>query len=152
VLEFGRQFDAPPRYFVYGGLTFVVLSRDVLETWGSNWISEMPDHLRYLFIHVMDLNRDPRRKEYVILSEILPDEVNTYAGPYEHRVLEAVNGEPIYRLEDVPPALEKAKDGYAVFTFMDRKRPLVLDAAQAAERTEPVLENYNVPADRRLEG
>jgi len=152
VLEFGRQYDKPPRYIVYAGLTFVVLSRNVLETWGENWVTDIPDYLRYLVVHAAEVNRDPKRKEYVLLSEVMPDEVNAYAGSFKNRVLKTVNGVVIRSLDDIAPALEKSKDGFCVFTFMDQKRPLVLKAEEAAARRAVILEKYNIPADRRLEG
>ena len=151
VLEYGRQFDKPPRYVVYAGLTFIAMSRDVLETWGENWLSSMPPHLRYVFMHAMDVNRDPKRKEFIILSKILPDAVNTYAESFESHILERVNDVPIYRLEDIPGALEKAKDGFFIFRFWENQRPFILDAAKASERHGAILKQYNVPADRRLE-
>jgi S1-C subfamily serine protease len=151
VLEYGRRYDRPPPYVLYAGLSFVGLSRNVLETWGSGWVTEIPDHLRYLFVHSVEINQDPQRREYVVLAEVLPDTVNEYAESFQGHVVETVNGVSIHDLSDMPGALQPATGGYTVITFMDRKRPLILDAAKAADRNAAIMKAYNVPADRRLE-
>jgi len=149
--NYARQYDRPPRYVVYAGLTFTALTRNVLETWGERWIRTMPSRLRYLFAYATELNRDPSRKEYVILTEVLSDPVNLYATPYKDCILEKVNGVPIKSLSDIPRALQETKDGFCVLTFMDRPRPLVLDARMAARRRESILKTYGIPAEKRLE-
>lgn len=152
LLAYDRQYDIPPRYVVYAGLTFVPMTRNHLEVWGANWLSEMPFYLRYLFYDSEQLNTDRDRKEYVVLSEILADEVNSYTGGFEDMVVENVNGIEIRSLGDLPRALESSQDGYCVIKFMGMPRPLVLDAEKAANSQEGVLEKYKVPAAANLEG
>ena len=37
--------DVKPTYFLYGGLLFVPLSRDLLKTWGSEWWQDAPPEI-----------------------------------------------------------------------------------------------------------
>jgi len=151
VLDYARRYDKPPSYFIYAGLVFTPLTRNLLETWGRNWIRVLPNHLRYLFAFSTELNQDPLRKEYVLLSEILSDPVNAYASSYKNFVLESINDMPIRSLKDIPKALAKTKKGFCVFRFMDKLRPLVIEAKRAEERGEKILQTYNVPKDHRFE-
>ncbi len=151
VLEYSLQFDVAPRYIVLAGLTFTPLSRNFLQTWGPSWPTSIPFYLRYLFAASSELNRQRARKEYVVLSEIMSDQVNAYADEFKNMPVEKINGVPIFRLEDIPGAWDKAKDGFCVLEFMGSERPLVLDAELAKNRQQAILNQYQIPSDRRLE-
>jgi len=151
ILAYDRQYDVPPRYVVYAGLTFVPVTRNYLEVWGSSWLADMPFYLRYLFFDSERLNTDCERKEYVVLSEILPDEVNSYSSGFEDQVVDSVNGTPIRRLSDLPQALTSRDTGFLVIKFMGMERPLVLDAEKAEVAQHRTLEKYNVPSATNLE-
>jgi len=151
VLGYAREYDKKPGYVVYAGLTFVRLSRNLLETWEGNWIYNIPFALRYLFFYSRQLNKDPQRRDYVILSEILPDEVNAYSGEFKNLPVEKINGQNIWGLADVQKALAKSQDGFCRITFMGDKRPLIIDATQAQERQGTILRQYKVPAEARLD-
>ncbi|MEN8128521.1 MAG: trypsin-like peptidase domain-containing protein, partial [Planctomycetota bacterium] len=72
VLPWNRHYDTKPDYHVYAGLTFVQLNRNFLERWGNSWVADIPFGLRYLFVDSKQLNKNPGRKEYIVLSEVLP--------------------------------------------------------------------------------
>jgi hypothetical protein len=148
VLSWGLQFDIKPEYYVYAGLTFTPLSRNYLQTFGRNWLTEMPFTLRYLFHNSLQLDTDPNLKEYVVLSEILPDEVNTWCNPFLSKVVEQVNGRKIYSIKDIKDALGAVPvDGYHVFKFLGDDTQMILDAQQAAQKHSIILEKYQVPSD-----
>jgi S1-C subfamily serine protease len=151
VLEYSLQFDTAPRYIVLAGLTFTPLSRNFLQTWGPSWITSIPHSLRYLFTSSSELNQERERKEYVVLSEIMPDAINSYADDFENLPLETINGVKIFRLEDVPGSWEKAQDGYCTLKFMGKDRLLILDAQAAKARQQAILTQYQISSDRRLE-
>jgi len=151
ILAYDRRYDVPPRYVVYAGLTFVPVTRNYLEVWGSSWLADMPFYLRYLFYDSEQLNTDRQRAEYVVLSEILPDEVNSYCSGFKDQVVDRVNGTPIRSLSDLPQALESKNTGFLLIEFMGVERPLVLDVEKAAQGQPRILEKYNVPAPANLE-
>ncbi|MBE0535063.1 MAG: trypsin-like peptidase domain-containing protein [Phycisphaerae bacterium] len=151
VLDYAKAYDVPPRHVVYAGLTFVPMTRNYLEVWGGNWISDIPFYLRYLFFDSEQLNTERDRKEYVVLSEILPDEVNAYCAGFEDQVVESVNGSTINSLEDMPRALQNSEGGFCVIRFMGVERPLVLDAVAAEAAQEAILGKYGVPVATNLE-
>lgn len=151
ILEQARQYDKPPRYVCFAGLTFVPLTRNYLETWGRDWQSKIPHYLRYLFINSIQLNTDRERKEYVVLAEILPDEVNSYAADFRSQPLESINGNRIWSLDDVDKAFKQTVESFYSIQFLGNNRMLPIDAEKARLRHPLILNKYNVPAESRLE-
>ena len=163
VFEFARQYDTAPRYVCFAGLVFVPATRNYLETFGQEWIMDMPFYLRYLFRNSMQLNTDRQRREYVVLSEIMPDEINAYAGPFRSQVVESINGTPVRGLEDIQKAIarhgeaegearEKPAEDFYTARFMGMERPLIIDAKQAQTRQADILKKYDIPQQTSLEG
>lgn len=151
VLAYWREYDIRPRYYVYGGLTFVPLSRNYLEAWGKSWMADIPFYLRYLFHNSRQLNTQRDRKEYVVLSTILSDEVNSYAAPFEDQVVESINGVEVMSMDDLPGALAGSKNGFCEISFMGNSTPLVLDRSAVNLRESGILGKYQVPERTNLE-
>ncbi len=150
ILEQARQYDNPPRYVCFAGLTFVPLTRNYLETWGRDWRANIPHYLRYLFINSMQINTDRQRKEYIVLSEIMPDEVNSYTADFRSQPVESINGIAIWSLDDVYKAFEQKVDDFYIIKFMGDDRTLPIDAQKARQRQQLILNKYHVPAEIRL--
>ncbi len=151
VLGYARQYDRKPDYIVFAGLTFVDLSRNFLETWGGSWIGSIPHSLRYLFFYSRQLNEEHRRKQYVVISEILSDEVNAYAGVFKNQPVEKINGIDIWSLSDVRRALDQSEDGFCLIDVMGGDRPLILDLEKVKQRHPAILQQYRIPAETRIE-
>lgn len=151
VLERAHQYDRPPRYVCFAGLVFVSADRDFLRTWGPEWPEKIPFYLRYLYVHSEELNVDRQRKEYVVLSEIMADEVNSYGRGFSNLVVETINGRKVHRLEDVRDAFTDTTEGYLEIRFMGQHRPLLIDAQIAHIRQASILQRYSIPAEARLE-
>ena len=150
ILEQARQYDRPPRYVCFAGLAFVPLTRNYLETWGRDWRTNIPHYLRYLFRNSMQLNTDRQRKEYIVLAEIMPDEVNSYAADFRSRPVESINGIDIWSLDDVYKAFQQNVDDFYSIKFMSDNRTLPIDAKKARLRQQLILNKYHVPAEIRL--
>ncbi len=151
VFEFARQYDIAPRYVCFGGLTFVPATRNYLEAWGPEWPTDAPFYLRYLFRNSIQLNKDRERKEYVVLSEIMPDEINAYAGGFKSQVVESINGTPVWKLGDALELFEKSEEDFYEIKFMGVDRPLIIDAKAAHNRQAVILEKYDIPEQAKLE-
>jgi len=152
VFEYERQYDIRPRYVCFAGLVFVPATRNYLETWGPEWLKEIPFYLRYLFHNSMQLNTDRQRKEYVVLSEIMPDEINAYAGGFKSQVIESINGTKIEELEDVGKVFENKSEDFYTIKFMGVERPLIIDSKIAHERQGEILTKYDIPQQASMEG
>ena len=146
ILPWKRFYDTKPDYRVFAGMTFVRLNRNFLESWGRNWLTEVPFMLRYLFVDSNQLNKSTDLKEYVVLSEILPDEITAYGGGYKNQVVETVNNLKINELKDLDDAFKMDIDGYWIIKFMGNDSPMVIDAEQARNRHGAILNKYQVPS------
>lgn len=145
VLTFRRLFDVQPQYRCMAGLTFVSLNRNFLETWGRSWVTDIPFYLRYLFYDVQSLNTNTDRKEYVVLSEILPDELTAYVTGFVDQAVESVNEIPIMSMDDLDKAFAVDMDGYWVIKFLGNKTPMIIDAQEARQKHAEILKKYEVP-------
>jgi S1-C subfamily serine protease len=151
IFEYARQYDRPPRYVCFAGLTFVPATRNFLETWGRDWQTNIPFYLRYLFYNSMQLNTNRDRAEYVVLAEIMPDQINSYADSFENKALESINGVTIHTLDDVHNAFKQSTGNFHMIKFMDSNRHLIIDAKMARLRQQKILDKYHIPAETRLE-
>jgi S1-C subfamily serine protease len=151
ILEQARQYDNPPRYVCFAGLTFVPITRNYLESWGRKWRTDIPHYLRFLFINSIQLNTDRARKEYIVLAEVLPDEVNSYATDFISRPVESINGVSIWNLDDVYNAFTQSADEFYTIKFIGDNRLLPINSKKARERHQLILNKYHVPAATRLE-
>jgi S1-C subfamily serine protease len=152
VLPWTLQFDKQPHYYVYAGLTFTPLSRNYLQTFGRNWVTDMPFMLRYLFYNSLQLSTDPNLNEYVVLSEILPDEVNAYCTGFISGVVEEINGVQVRSLKDVVTELQKdPPGGFHQIRFLGEDTPMILDAAQCRQKQKAILEKYDVSSEVFIE-
>lgn len=152
VVEYARLYDTPPDYVVVAGLTFVPMTRNFLETWGSGWSTKMPFYLRYLFQLAGQLNTDRQRRQYVVLSEIMPDEVNAHAAEFKNLPIDTISGMPIRTLSDVADAWKAAnsgQDGFCTLKFMGKDRPLIIDSQKAQARHGEILEKYKINPEAR---
>jgi S1-C subfamily serine protease len=151
IFEQARQYDRPPPYVCFAGLVFVPATRNFLETWGRRWPRDIPFYLRYLFAHSIKLNEDRQRREYVVLSAIMSDEINSYADPFKSQVVDSINGVKIHGIDDVQKAFEQTTEKFYEITFMGNNRILPIDAEKARLRHKPILEKYHIPAEALLE-
>lgn len=151
IFDRARRYDRAPAYVCFAGLVFVPASRNFLETWGRQWPKDIPFSLRYLYSHSAQLNTDRQRRQYVVLSAIMSDEVNAYAGEFRNHVVESINGIKIHSIEDVQNAFTQTTDRFYEIEFMGNNRLLPIDAETARRRHKLILENYHIPAEAYLE-
>lgn len=151
IFDRARQYDRPPPYVCFAGLVFVPASRNFLETWGRQWPKDTPFTLRYLYSHSARLNTDRQRREYVVLSAIMSDEVNAYASEFKNHVVESVNGTKIHGLDDVYNTFRQTTGRFYEIEFMGHNRLLPIDAESARRRHNSILEKYHIPAEAHLE-
>jgi S1-C subfamily serine protease len=147
----GNQYDILPRYFVYGGLVFVPLSRDYLRTLGAGWGDPVNAPLMYELFYRKHESPETARPEPVVLASVLSHSVNANFGVRAHALVDKINGVRIEKLEDVVRAFEQdtGKDQHLI-QFQPDHTIEALDKSAAAEANTDILKTYGVAKDRRL--
>jgi S1-C subfamily serine protease len=136
------QYDQQPAYFVYAGLVFQTLTRDFLGTW-DKWWNKAPKEFLYYYYSGL---RTPERREVVILTQILADEINVgYAHLYNEGIV-GVNGATPRDLEDFVRRVVESEGLVEIKTASNGV--IMFDATEVRAATPRILERYHIPRDR----
>jgi len=141
-----RIYDEPPRYFVYAGLVFVPLDREILLTQGD----EIPQQLIYESYLRPMAEPGSAREEPVVLMRRLDHPVNAEMAWSKGLVVDRVDGRAIRDLFDLVAALDEDAGPFHVIEFAYSHRFAVLDREEALRSHAEILELYGVSRDRRL--
>lgn len=146
-----KRYDKQPQFVLFAGMQFQPLNRDLMA---ANNIKNLQARYFYLYFSQDELYRE--RPQPIILTSILPDQVNTYMSPYVHKVIDTINGKKIRVLQDVFDALngefaEKGKEGFHVIRCIGEGRPLVLNREAAKLADKRIKAKYNVGFDHFIE-
>lgn len=138
-------YDEKPRFFVAGGLVFQPVDQNFMEAHDPS-----DQRLNYLFDYFIADGLHATRPEIVVLSNILPDPVNSYADEFRYSVVDEVNGRRIKRIEDIAAAFEEKAD-YYVIKFAGGGRPIVLERKAIEEARARISGRYALTAEKNLE-
>jgi hypothetical protein len=86
----------------------------------------------------------------IILTNILPDPINTYLAPYRGEIVDEINGKKIRTLEDLANTFAEPADRLVVKLIGDGP-PLVLDPKQVEAARERIRTRYNVVREENLQ-
>jgi len=136
------QYDRAPTYFIVGGLVFQPLTRNYLDTWNS--LKDTPDHLVNYFLNGK-LSKD--RKQVIVLTKVLGDEVNVGYEDFNNNVISKVNGKNVSSIEDLVRAIECNEGKYHIIVDEDGNQ-IVLEKSKVNERNQEILRKYKIPTDR----
>jgi hypothetical protein len=87
------------------------------------------------------------RPEPVILTTVLPDEVNTWLAPYAQSIVDEINGVKITSLTDVQTALSKKDSAFVEIRLLEKNRPLILKRELAEAAHPRIMQTYNIQGD-----
>ena len=140
-----NAYDVKPRFVLFGGLLFQPLSRDYLEVYP-------PDDLRVRYFYESFVERAVflQHPEVIVLSQVLPDPINTYLEEFRNSIVSEVNGKPIKRLEDLAAAFAEPSD-YYVIKCIGEGRPIVLERAKVEGARQRIKSVYNVISESNLD-
>ena len=137
-------YDVKPTYYLYGGLLFVPLSRDLLKTWGSEWWQDAPSEILAIYENEICT---ASRSEVVVLQKVLADRVNQGYHDVEMLVVDRVQGRNIRHLKDLIRIVESTEDEFVRFQS-SAGQIVVLERDAVEKRNRSILRRYGVPSDR----
>jgi S1-C subfamily serine protease len=141
----GHAYDVRPRYLVYGGLLFQPLNLELIDAYQPSDL-----RLRHFFDFFVLEQIYLEHPEVIVLTNILPDPINTYLGAYRGGIVDDVNGKKIKTLADLAKAFEEPADRFVVNLIGDGP-PLVLDPKQVEAARERISTRYNVTKEQNLD-
>jgi S1-C subfamily serine protease len=141
----GHSYDVRPRYVLYGGLLFQPLSLDMLEAYRTSDL-----RLRHFFEYFILEQIYLQHPDVIVLSNILPDPINTYLAGYRGAIVDEVNGKKIRTLDELAKAFAEAPERLVIRMIGDGP-PLVLDRNKVESARERIKARYNVMKEQNLE-
>jgi hypothetical protein len=94
------EFDKAPEYFVTGGFVFQKLTRRYLEMWGDEFGGKVPPHL-YQYYRDNMFKPTKERKNIVVLSYVLPHNINLGYQRLGRIVVSKFNGMEVSEIPDI---------------------------------------------------
>ena len=140
-----HRYDVRPRYVLYGGLLFQPLSLDLLEAYQPTDL-----RIRHFFDYFVLEQIYLEHPDVIILTNILPDPINTYLAPYRGGIVDEINGKKIRTLDELAKAFAEPADRFVVSMIGDGP-PLVLDPKQIEAARERIRMRYNVVREQNLQ-
>ena len=139
-----EQYETLPSYYIYGGLIFCPLSRNLLHIWGSQWYQSAPTELIY---HLQNNIPEREGQQVVVLLKALAADVNEGYQNVKSWVVDTVNGEKIWNLSDLVTKVEAIQGDYII---LENKwdRQIVIDREMAENTNQEILKIYRIPFDR----
>ena len=141
----GHSYDVRARYVLYGGLLFQPLNLDMLEAYRATDL-----RLRHFFEYFTVEQIYLQHPDIIVLSNILPDPINTYLAPYRGAIVDEVNGKKIRTLDELANAFAQAPEQLVIRMIGDGP-PLVLDRNKVEAARERIKTRYNVAKDQNLQ-
>jgi len=139
-----EQYEILPTYYIYGGLVFCPLTKDLLNIWGSQWVQSAP---RELICRLLNNIPEKEDQQVIVLLKVLAADVNQGYQNMNNWVIDRVNGEKIWNMGDLVKKTESRCEEYVIFEDQWNKR-IIIDSEKADNSKQEILETYRIPSDR----
>src|SRR4051794_24207774 len=117
----GHSYDVRPRYVLYGGLLFQPLNLDMLEAYRTTDL-----RLRHFFEYFILEQIYLQHPDVIVLSNILPDPINSYLASYRGGIVDEINGKKIRTLDELAGAFAQAPGRVLIWGVGGGAPPLVV--------------------------
>jgi S1-C subfamily serine protease len=140
-----EQYDVLPSYYIYGGLVFCPVSKNLLRRWGNSWYNRAPKEL----VALLSFNYPGDEKdEIIIILKVLASDVNEGYHSMDYWMVDEVNDQPIRNLRDLVDLVEADTNTQYVTFRNPAGQCIVLDKQRVEEAQQDILETYRIKADR----
>jgi len=134
------EHDKLPKYYIFGGVVFMPLSKNYLFEWGRSWVQKAP--IRFVDIVKNDNVPDKDRKEIVFLQSVLADREN--AGyDLSHAIVTEVNGIKVDSFKTLVSAIEQSKDQDVKISLQGGSL-IILNQDKAKSANARLLQRYGI--------
>ncbi len=133
-----EQYDTQPRYFIFGGLVFSPLTKNIL-----NERESVPADL----MEKLTIWSSMDRKEAVVIIQVLPAEVNRDYRGVAGWIVDRVNGKSIRSFDELYRIVESSSVPDIIFSN-DQGSKIEIDRQMAFATHNKILKTYSIRQDR----
>ena len=138
--SYGKQ----PEYVVIGGYIFQKMDRDYMGMWGSDLSKNSPPHL-YHYQRDLAFKPSAEREDIVILSYVLPAEINLGYQQLSQIVVDSVNGTKITSIKHFVETVNNAGDDDVIKITFEMDTPvLIIPKAQLKSENRKIAQLYGI--------
>jgi len=132
-----------PRYFIFGGVVFTPLTRNLIQQWGRRWKYHADEELLY------EISSRPseEKKEVVIALKVLAADLNRGYHKIKNWIVTEVNGKKFADFNEFVGLVAREKEPFIIFKNRKGFR-LVIDRLKAEKDKENILKTYRIREDR----
>jgi S1-C subfamily serine protease len=134
---------AQAEYLADGGMILRELSGDYLMAAGTHWLMQANPRLLYYYLNPWQFSGKVG-EHVVILSFVLPDQINIGYHELHDEIVTAINGKPVTNLAGVFDAVEK-DGGLKSITLKAGGVDVVLDEKEMPVANKRIAANYRLP-------
>ena len=139
-----HQYDRQCEYVITGGFVLQKLARPYLAEWGGNWQGKVSAHL-YHYERDMAMKPSDERREIVVLSQVLPAEMNLGYHNLRQLVVKKYNDRDVRRIDDIVAAQKANAEGkYDVIEFEGDNPVVVIPRAALAQADAMIAQRYGI--------
>jgi len=139
-----HEFDTQPEYVVTAGFVLQKLSREYMAEFGDDLAGEAPSHL-YHYYRDHAFKPTDERRDIVILSYVLPAQINLGYTGLGQIVVSKFNGMPIHSVADISTAQKlNPESRYDVIEFEMDSPTIVISREHLAAENAFISRNYGV--------
>ena len=136
------EYDLQPEYVITAGFVFQKLTRPYMTNWGDDWSGRISPHL-YHYYRDLALKPTDERRDIVVLSYVLPANINLGYKDLRQIVLKKFNGMEIRSIADVLEAQKLNPDSkYDVIEFEMDNPLVVIPRDQLNKANADIAKNY----------
>ncbi|PHR55242.1 MAG: hypothetical protein COA44_11075 [Arcobacter sp.] len=134
------EHDKLPKYYIFGGIVFMPLTKNYLYEWGRNWVQKAP--IRFVDITKNGNFPSSEHKEMVFIQSILADREN--AGyQFSHALVTQINGVKIDSFQTLVQTIEDTKDK-EVRIWLQGGSQIILNKKEAKIANTRLLKRYGI--------
>jgi len=139
-----HEYDQQPEYIITGGFILQKLTREYLTRWGSDWTGKVPSHL-YNYYRDFAFKPTSERNDIVILSYVLPANINLGYNDLGQIVVKKFNGITIRSIADILTAQKlNPESRYDVIEFELDNPVIVIPREQLPAADMFIRKNYGI--------
>ncbi len=133
-----KQYDKQPTYFIFGGYIFMPLNQDLVDS-----MENLPARIGALTYEAPN----EKRTEAVLLTKVLPADINKDHHQDANLLVEKINDEPVRNFQDFYTKIQNATTDFITLETSDDYQ-IIIDRKEAIARQPKILAQYGITNDR----